>query len=281
MSLTEQIEQFASRFRDDDATLQSRYSTLSELYDIMELLNSPEDYHFFLQAVIPLLLNQLKEVPISYDAHSPEQKLRNSMLDIFNRCLMNQTFQPYAMEVLEFLLSVLPKENEENGILCMKVLTTLFKSFKSILQDKLDSFIRIIIQIYKNTPNLINQTFYEAGKAEQGDLDSPKEPQADELLDEFSKNDEEKDFPSKQSSTEPRFENSTSSNGLRSSMFSFKILSECPITMVTLYSSYKQLTSTSLPEFTPLIMNLLNIQIKQQQEAREQAESREIGRAHV
>ncbi|CAI6565895.1 BBF_HP2_G0024530.mRNA.1.CDS.1 [Saccharomyces cerevisiae] len=274
MSLTEQIEQFASRFRDDDATLQSRYSTLSELYDIMELLNSPEDYHFFLQAVIPLLLNQLKEVPISYDAHSPEQKLRNSMLDIFNRCLMNQTFQPYAMEVLEFLLSVLPKENEENGILCMKVLTTLFKSFKSILQDKLDSFIRIIIQIYKNTPNLINQTFYEAGKAEQGDLDSPKEPQADELLDEFSKNDEEKDFPSKQSSTEPRFENSTSSNGLRSSMFSFKILSECPITMVTLYSSYKQLTSTSLPEFTPLIMNLLNIQIKQQQEAREQAESR-------
>lgn len=135
MSLTEQIEQFASRFRDDDATLQSRYSTLSELYDIMELLNSPEDYHFFLQAVIPLLLNQLKEVPISYDAHSPEQKLRNSMLDIFNRCLMNQTFQPYAMEVLEFLLSVLPKENEENGILCMKVLTTLFKSFKSILQD--------------------------------------------------------------------------------------------------------------------------------------------------
>lgn len=57
-------------------------------------------------------------------------------------------------------------------------------------------------------------------------------------------------------------------------MFSFKILSECPITMVTLYSSYKQLTSTSLPEFTPLIMNLLNIQIKQQQEAREQAESR-------
>lgn len=57
MSLTEQIEQFASRFRDDDATLQSRYSTLSELYDIMELLNSPEDYHFFLQAVVPLLLN--------------------------------------------------------------------------------------------------------------------------------------------------------------------------------------------------------------------------------
>ena len=54
-------------------------------------------------------------------------------------------------------------------------------------------------------------------------------------------------------------ENSTKGQKLRPSLHSFKILSECPITMVTLYSSYKQLTTTSLPEFAPYIITLLSI----------------------
>lgn len=38
---------------------------------------------------------------------------------------------------------------------------------------------------------------------------------------------------------------------LSKAMFSFKTLAECPITMVSLYSSNKQLVGPSLPHFCP------------------------------
>lgn len=264
MSFLSQIGQFGSTFSDENATLQTKHSAISELCDIIEFLNTPEDYQNFLKVVVPTLVKQLQEVPTSFDISSPENKVRNSALNVLNRCPMNQTFEPFVITVLDVLISILPEENEDNGVLCMKVLTALFKSFKSLLQDKVEKFIQIIIQIYKNTPESVRKTFDDN---ENIAVSSDDEIREDQML-----NDE-------MDTNEPSGTNSSTSRNVsvkvsRSTMCSFKVLSECPITMVTLYSSYKQLTGTSLPEFTPLVMDLLNMQVFQQKKAREESEAR-------
>lgn len=271
MSFTEHIDHFVMQCDDSNATLQSKHSALSEVCDVIELLNTPEDYEGFLKPIVPVLLKELEAIPITFDGTSPEHKLRNLVLDILNRCPMNQSFEPHVVNVLDSLIVILPKENEENGILCMKVLTALFKSYKSLLQDKVEQFIQIILQIYQNTPELVSETFSE--NANDNDLLGNDDNGDDQILDDNMEPDQS------QSSTDGKSDGSmppkyiSKSRQLRTTMLSFKILSECPITMVTLYSSYKQLTSTSLPEFTPLVMNLLNIQVDQQRKAREESEA--------
>lgn len=264
MSYSDQIDQLASKFNDESASLQTRHAATSELCDLLEFMNTPENYQSFLKVVAPALVQQLKVVPPSFNLASPEHKLRNSILNVLNRCPMNSTLEPYVESMLEVLLDSLPKENEENGVLCMKALTSLFKSFKALLQNKVEEFIQIIIQIYKNTPESVRQTFDENSDAISSE---------DEMRDDQSLNGD-MDSNEINEDGDVKTEDPGTVKDSRSTMYSFKILSECPITMVTLYSSYKQLTGTSLPQFTPLVMDLLNMQVSQQQRAREEAEAR-------
>ncbi|CDH15648.1 probable Transcription-associated protein 1 [Zygosaccharomyces bailii ISA1307] len=262
MSFGVQIDHFVAKFSEEDGTLQTKHSSLSELCDIIEYLSNPEDYQGLLHAVIPLLLQQLEKISISFDVSSPENKLRNSILKVFNRLPINQSFEPYVGQVLQVVMGALPRENEENGVLCMKILTTLFKSFKSTLQDKVEQFIQIIVHIYKNTPEAVSKTFQSSDNGASSD---------DELRDEQMLNEE---VDTGESTGNQTSLTSVGPKDVKAAMYSFKVLSECPITMVTLYSSYKQLTTTSLPQFMPLVMDLLNMQVEQQRVAREEAQAR-------
>lgn len=270
MSLSAQIDHFVTKFGGEGVSLQARHSALSELCDIVEFLSNPEEYQALLKAIIPLLLGQLQEINVSFDVGSPENKLRNSILKVFNRLPINQNFEPYVNQVLQVLMGALPNENEENGVLCMKILTTLFKSFKAPLQDEVEKFIQIILDIYKNMPESVTKTFQSVDEASANSDDEMKDEQM--LNDEV---DAGENNHSQDGGNVGRTENTPKVSGpkdAKAAMYSFKVLSECPITMVTLYSSYKQLTNTSLPQFMPLVMDLLHMQVEQQRKAREEAE---------
>ncbi|CAB4253773.1 histone acetyltransferase TRA1 [Maudiozyma barnettii] len=273
MSTVDSINLIETRLNEGNATLQAKYATLSELCDILDG-GSREEYELFMSKIVPILLSNLNEIPISLNKSSTGHKLRYFILDILNRFLMAQAADEDVRKILDILLKILPEENEENGVLCMKILTVLFKSYKNILQEKVEQFITIIIQFYKNAPELVKNEFKsnETNDGVISDADTSDhnllDPDVDEEKRESSKS---KDEIQPNGISDDLDNNQVSK--LRTTMFSFKILSECPITMVTLYSSYKNLTSSSLLEFTPLVMELLRTEVEQQKEARKKAEA--------
>lgn len=271
MSLDNQITQLEGRLLDATATLESKHNALSELCDILEG-GSRDDFEVFMLKIVPILLKNLREIPISFDKSSTEQKVRYFILDVLNRFLINQSSDEQINLMLDLLLDILPRENEENGVLCMKILTVLFKSYKNLLWDKVEAFSNIITQFYNNAPELVMREFDENGDISGEDNDDQElrnnlmgdDNDQRNLLDSVSSGRPE---DSKQN------DDGAISGSLRPTMRSFKILSECPIAMVTLYSSYKQMTSSSLGQFTPLVMELSGIEVPQQKRARERAES--------
>ncbi|KAL3231163.1 Transcription-associated protein 1 [Nakaseomyces bracarensis] len=289
MTLAEQISEYAEKLQDDQQTVAQRYSTVSELYDLMQLLNTTEEFQLFLSSLVPMVLEQLGRVEVSFESTSYEQKLRHSLLEILNKCIINQSFEPYALDVAGRLLEMLPRENEENGVIITKILTILFKSFKNILNDKVNAFIEIIIQFYKNTPELVEATFYSADSNSVIENGSSNEDEEDDTTSNISNAEEPRvdstsehgnilDINPKSSSVDGEVtDTGNKEKRLRPSLKSFKILSECPITMVTLYSSYKHLTTSSLPEFAPYVMNLLKIEVKPQGAANTDADKNETG----
>lgn len=251
MSYTEQLDTFVSRLNDDNADYKAEHSVLSELLDMIETFNGAAEYKYFLSNLIPVFMKKLEEVPIAFNNQSPEHKLRNSILEILHRSIMNETFQPYSEQILDGLTKILVDENEDNGMLCMKIITSLHKAYKNNLSEKVQPFVDIINQIYDNMDQTVKDVFDK-------DQDNDEKPLPS--LEEIGGRD----------MSPPPFSEDTSSKNLNKAMFSFKTLAECPITMVSLYSSYKSLVQTSLPNFLPKIIKILTLQVEDQKKYREE-----------
>lgn len=261
MSHLERIEGLASRLREDNDLAKS-LSTISEICEMVEPLGSSAEYEKFLNSILPALMERLESTLYTLDGMSPQQKLRNSILEVLNRCIMNEAFEPFAVKYVDKLLVVLQEDNEENGVLAMKIITGFFKSYKSALQERVTDFIDVIMKIYKHMPELVRQTFND-DLGDNGALDLTGLDNTSEVLDPRGNGEAVQSSDTLAATSKP----------LKRSMFSFKVLSECPITMVTLYSSYKQLTTSSLPQFMPLVIELLTMEADAQRKTREDFEA--------
>lgn len=248
MTYKSQLDTFVSRLN-DNADYKEIHSVLSELLDMIETFNGAAEYEYFLSNLIPIFLKYLDDVPIVFNTQLPEQKLRNSILEILHRSLLNDTFQPYSENILSKLMEILVEENEDNGVLCMKIITSLHKAYKDKLNDRAQEFIDIICQIYENMPETISMVFNASNSSNNSQQD-------------------ESSTGTKEMS--PTFPEDNSAKSLNKAMFSFKTLAESPITMVSLYSSYKELVQTSLTVFLPKIINLLTLEVEQQRIYREE-----------
>lgn len=260
MTYTEQLDTFVSRLNDDKADYKTAHSVLSELLDMIETFNGATEYEYFLSNLVPVFIKKLNEVPIAFTSQSPEHKLRNSVLEIIHRSIMNETFQPFSEQILDVLVKIIVDENEDNGVLCMKIITSLHKAYKANLSEKVQPFVDVINKIYDNMPQTVNEVF--------SNDKNHKDNNDNEKNDNDSTNNQE--LASKEMSP-PSFTEENSSKTLNKAMFSFKTLAECPITMVSLYSSYRSLVQTSLPVFLPKIINILTLQVEQQKNFREEA----------
>ncbi|KAG0682333.1 transcription-associated protein 1 [Kluyveromyces marxianus] len=258
----ERMNSFVDRINEAPNVI-AKHAVFSELYDVLDVVTSSLEYDEFLKKIMPLILKQLKEVDISMDAFSPEHKLRNTCLELLNRCPLNDKMEPMALEVLKCLLEILTSENDENGVLCMKILTSLFKCYKQQLENEVNSFIKIIVGIYENVPSLVASAFPED---EEDIMSATGIPSNKTSYDESNINTNDEDGLENLSTS--------SKKTLVKSTESFKTLSECPITMVTLFSSYKHLILVDLPTFLPLIIDLLTLEVKQQRQTREELEAK-------
>ena len=245
MNYVEQLDTFVQRLRDAENDYKESQSVLSELLDMIEAFNGAAEYEYFLKNLVPVFLSKLETVPISFSSSSPEHKLRNLVLEIIHRSIMTETFQPYSESILVCLTKVLENENEDNGVLCMKIITSLHKAYKTTLADKVEPFVLLINRVYDNMDEAVERVFSSQPSVE----DAEEEAKA---------------------SSAPGSLEKDKSKTLAKAMMSFKTLAECPITMVSLYSSYKSLVQTSLPVFLPKIIHILLLQVPQQKQFREE-----------
>lgn len=248
MKYTEELDIFVQRLKDSGLDHKEAQSVLLELLDMIEAFNGAAEYEYFLKNMVPIFLKFLEEVPIAFDSSSPEHKLRNLVLEIIHRSIMTDTFQPFSKLILDTLTKSLENENEDNGVLCMKIITSLHKAYKTTLADSVEPFVEIIGKVYDNMQQTVKEIFSE-------DQPSSQKSEENDLLKEMS--------PSAALGEEhPK--------PLRKAMYSFKTLAECPITMVSLFTSYNSLIQSSLPTFLPKIIDLLQLQVDQQREFREE-----------
>jgi transformation/transcription domain-associated protein len=100
----------------------------TEIRDSIEIVHTVE-YKNFLLYLFPVFYNILRQgLPQFVDG--PEQKLRNILLEILNRLHNNELLRPYVQNLLKLAMFLLEVENEENAVICLRIIIDLHKNYR-------------------------------------------------------------------------------------------------------------------------------------------------------
>ena len=57
----------------------------------------------------------------------PPQKLRTTLLEILNRLPFNEALREYVPQILSLMMKLLQIENEENAVICLRIIIGMFQ----------------------------------------------------------------------------------------------------------------------------------------------------------
>jgi transformation/transcription domain-associated protein len=92
-----------------------------------------------------------------------EQKLRNTILEILHRLPQTEPLKEYAPELCRTLLQLMRVENEDNAVVCVKIIIDLHRAFKHVLEDQVQPFLDVVQEIYQNMEQAVKDAFDNPG----------------------------------------------------------------------------------------------------------------------
>ncbi|KAI0120020.1 FAT domain-containing protein [Nemania sp. FL0031] len=263
-----QLEDIVKRLTVQETEPKSKYEAACLLRDTLDHYSNGPVYSLFLSRVMPLIINILRG-PCIFQNTSVEQKLRHCILEILHRLPTHQAptepFEQYAKEVVDLLMTLVRNDNEENATLCVKIISDIMRHQPKVLQDKVQAFL-----------NLIQELFEQMEKVVKEQLDSTALPI------------NATGPPSTPGSTQTNFQSprpgspvapmtdlgqdlQQQSRPLLKGMQSFKVLSECPIIVVSVFQTYRNIIQQNVKLFVPLIKSVLCLQARAQELAHSEA----------
>jgi transformation/transcription domain-associated protein len=92
-------------------------------------------------------------------ADNPEQKLRNVLLEIINRLPNNEFLRGCVSPILKMSLQLLDIENEENALICLRIIIDMHKNFRPNLESEVQPFLDIVQKLFNELPKTVANTF--------------------------------------------------------------------------------------------------------------------------
>ncbi|OBZ88491.1 Transcription-associated protein 1 [Choanephora cucurbitarum] len=237
------LQVYAHRLGDSNLATNLKVTIANELRDQVEVFQTAE-YPRFLSTLIPVFLDVLQNEQPVFVSNAPEQKLRNIILEIIYRLPQTEALKEYVPELCKALMKTLRIENEDNAVVCVKIIIDLHRSFRQVLEDQVQPFLDIVQEIFQNMEQTVKDAF-----------DNP-----DQITTPLSAASPRPMSPAADAPEVP-------TKILAKSMFSFKVLTECPIIVVLLFQSYRRSAADNIMKFIPLIFQTLSLQAKPQVEA--------------
>ncbi|EEB09408.1 transcription-associated protein [Schizosaccharomyces japonicus yFS275] len=247
----EPLRSEAWRSRLCDAGLASKQKTnvAIELCDALNNLLASETKKEIVSTLAPVVLDLLeKEQPV-FSSIAATHRLRLTLMEILRKFITFEGFSDHALRTFLLALRVVREDNEEMAVIALKLLILLFRTFGPLLQPHVREFVKLVVELYKAMPTVVAEMF------------PSRPPPSPNVLNIMSISNT--DF-----ATEP-----TAPKQLQRGNTSFKALLECPLIVVFLLQTYKELAQALLPLLAPLAIQFISLQALPQAEAHRLAES--------
>ncbi|CCG81911.1 putative Histone acetylase complex subunit Paf400 [Taphrina deformans PYCC 5710] len=203
---------------------------------------------------LPRLLALLRDTPACFSSLDVEQQVRLAAIETLHRFTFNESFKPLTSDLMSVVLELLKNDNEEIACVCLKVFIDLHKAYKTSIEEFVQPFLDIVLKLYQNMPETVRESFNNLNSS--GTTATPSTARTTRAA-------AGNQSPQALNSPLPNVdaaEAAPASTTLNKSLYSFKVLTECPIIIVLLFSTYRQSVQTNLVLFTPAIIAMLSLQ---------------------
>lgn len=65
----------------------------------------------------------------------------------------------YVPDLCKALMKILRVENEDNAVVCVKIIIDLHRSFRQVLEDQVQPFLDIVQEIFQNMEQTVKDAF--------------------------------------------------------------------------------------------------------------------------
>eukprot|EP00117_Sycon_ciliatum_P031978 scpid51040/ scgid3429/ Transformation/transcription domain-associated protein; 350/400 kDa PCAF-associated factor; STAF40; Tra1 homolog len=224
---------------DPNAADESRLKAAQELSECVEPVVQSTIAPQFIDLTIPKLIQALRTSGCVFQA-GPLQSFRKICLEILCRLpVCHERGQQHAKAVMEFLLEVLEKDNEEIVICIVRNLSDLLKLCRNSIANEVIQFINITKSWYREARNVASSMLADEGEAKAI-----------------------ADFPSvlgKEGADGSReYKPFTKASPFVRGSHSLKVICDVPVLVVIVYQVYKSTVQGLFPEFLPLTISFLN-----------------------
>ncbi|KAB0398761.1 hypothetical protein E2I00_004750, partial [Balaenoptera physalus] len=224
---------------------------MKKCVDTPQNVTSSPQYSTFLEHIIPRFLTFLQDGEVQFLQEKPAQQLRKLVLEIIHRIPTNEHLRPHTKNVLSVMFRFLETENEENVLICLRIIIELHKQFRPPITQEIHHFLDFVKQIYKELPKVVNRYFENPQVIPENTVPPPEMVGMITTI-AVKVNPEREDSETRTHSIIPR------------GSLSLKVLAELPIIVVLMYQLYKLNIHNVVAEFVPLIMNTIAIQVSAQ-----------------
>ena len=245
---------FAERLADPGLDLRAKAGVVAEIKEMIEVFVNV-DYASFINAVLPVQMDLLESTACAFVSDAPEQRLRHGIMETIYRYPQHETVRVHAERLMQVMLRAVQDDNEENATIAFKVIIDLHRSFKSVLHAQVQPFLELVQKLYLNMRAAVAEAF----GTEQTPGKAAAAPASEETL----------------LVLEGQESSPAAARPLLRSAQSFKVLTECPIAIVLIFQTYRNVVSSSINVFVPLIFeHCLALQALPQQQAHDAARQR-------
>ncbi|KAK2495018.1 hypothetical protein MC885_001368, partial [Smutsia gigantea] len=246
-TLMKKYLQFVAALTDVNTPDETKLKMMQEVSENFENVTSSPQYSTFLEHIIPRFLTFLQDGEVQFLQEKPAQQLRKLVLEIIHRIPTNEHLRPHTKNVLSVMFRFLETENEENVLICLRIIIELHKQFRPPITQEIHHFLDFVKQIYKELPKVVNRYFENPQVIPENTVPAPEMVGMITTI-AVKVNPEREDSETRTHSIIPR------------GSLSLKVLAELPIIVVLMYQLYKLNIHNVVAEFVPLIMNTIAIQ---------------------
>lgn len=241
----------------------TKSNVATEVRDSIESLCTPSSlYTKFLTKLWPVFKKILEGKP-DFTSTSFEHILRNQILEVLHRLQhAPPEVEPFALDMVETLMDLVRVENEDNAVLCLKTIMDLERHQPNATVSKVQPFLDLIQEMFEMMEQVVHDTF-----------DSPN---SHHQASSTSSNHQTQTFQSPRPGSpattvsDPGAEKRDHAP-LAKGMQSFKVLSECPIIVVSIFQAHRNTVAANVKKFVPSIKGILLLQAKAQEKAHAEA----------
>ncbi|KEZ39649.1 Histone acetylase complex subunit [Scedosporium apiospermum] len=277
------IDDVVKRLATPELEPRLRIEAASVLRDSLDHYTVGPVYPNFLRRVMPVFINILRG-PCIFQSNSPEQKLRNCILEILHRLPTPlapapppagapphppTALEPYAVEIVDLLMTLIRQDNEENAVICVKIISEILRHLPRQLSSKIQPFLSLIQAIFDRTESMVREQLDNTSLSTSTAHGAPSTPGSTQT-----------NFQSPRPGSpvasvndlgpDPQQQNRMLVKGMQS----FKVLAECPIIVVSIFQVSRQLVAHNVKLFVPTITSVLLLEASAQKQAHEEAKAK-------